>query len=82
MRVTDQARGFLARNHYRHDTKLKKDQQGSHHQYESPEQSKTLKVGDRVCFNDDPADRGKVTSIEARYVAIKWEDGHQSFLGP
>jgi putative SOS response-associated peptidase YedK len=29
----------------------------------TPEQSKTLKVGDRVCFNDDPADSGKVTSV-------------------
>src|ERR1700687_344849 len=29
----------------------------------TPEQSKTLEVGDRVCFNDDPADSGKVTSV-------------------
>ena len=29
----------------------------------TPEQSKALKVGDRVCINDDPADSGKVTSV-------------------
>jgi hypothetical protein len=42
------------------------------------EQSKQLKVGTLVCFDGDPADSGKVTSIEARYVTIKWNDGHQS----
>jgi Cys-tRNA synthase (O-phospho-L-seryl-tRNA:Cys-tRNA synthase) len=47
----------------------------------TPEQSKQLKVGTRVCFNGDPADSGKVISIEARYVTIKWGDGHQSFTG-
>jgi preprotein translocase subunit YajC len=47
----------------------------------TPEQSKQLKVGSRVCFNGDPGDSGKVTSIEARYVIIKWGDGHQSFTG-
>ena len=47
----------------------------------TPEQSKQLKVGTRVCFNDDPADSGKVTSIEARYVTIKWDDGLKSFSG-
>jgi hypothetical protein len=26
-------------------------------------------------------DRGKVTAILARYVTIKWDDGHQSFTG-
>jgi hypothetical protein len=47
----------------------------------TPEQSKQLKVGTRVCFNGDPADSGKVTAIQARYVTIKWQDGHQSFTG-
>jgi hypothetical protein len=41
----------------------------------TPEQSKQLKVGTRVCFDGDPADSGKVISIEARYVTIKWGDG-------
>ena len=44
----------------------------------TPEQSKLLKVGTRVCFNGDPEDSGKVTSIEPRYVTIKWRDGHKS----
>jgi hypothetical protein len=47
----------------------------------TPEQSKLLKVGARVCFNGDPEDSGEVTSIQARYVTIKWNDGHQSFTG-
>ncbi len=47
----------------------------------TPEQSKQLKVGTRVCFNGDPADTGKVISIGAQYVTIKWDDGHQSFTG-
>jgi hypothetical protein len=45
------------------------------------EQSKKLQVGTRVCFNGNPADVGKVTAILARYVTIKWDDGHQSFTG-
>jgi hypothetical protein len=47
----------------------------------TPEQSKQLKVGTRVCFNGDPTDTGKVISIGAQYVTIKWDDGHQSFTG-
>jgi hypothetical protein len=42
------------------------------------EQSKKLQGGDRVYFNGDQADRGKVTAIHANYVSIKWEDGHRS----
>jgi hypothetical protein len=45
----------------------------------TPEQSKNLKVGARVCFRGDPSDRGKITAGESRYVTIKWEDRHQSF---
>jgi hypothetical protein len=47
----------------------------------TPEQSKILKVGTRVCFNGDPADSGKVSAVEARYVTITWRDGHKSFSG-
>jgi hypothetical protein len=47
----------------------------------TPDQSKRLKIGTRVCFNGDQTDRGKVTAIQARYVTIKWDDGHQSFSG-
>jgi hypothetical protein len=45
------------------------------------DQSKQLKVGTRVCFNGEEADRGTVTATQARYVTIKWDDGHQSFSG-
>ena len=44
-------------------------------------QSKQLKVGDCVCWNGNPADRGTVTASHARYVTIKWDDGHESFTG-
>ena len=47
----------------------------------TPEQSRQLMVGTRVCFNGEQADRGKVTAIQVRYVTIKWEDGHLSFTG-
>ncbi len=47
----------------------------------TPQQSKQLKVGDRVCFNEDKTDRGTVTATNGRYVTIKWEDGHRSFTG-
>jgi hypothetical protein len=47
----------------------------------TPEQAKNLKVGTRVCFNNDPADIGKVTAIQIRYVTITWRDGHKSFSG-
>jgi hypothetical protein len=47
----------------------------------TPDQSRLLKVGSRVCFNGDQTDRGKVTAVQARYVTIKWDDGHQSFSG-
>ena len=47
----------------------------------TPDESKNLKVGTRVCFQGDPSDRGKVTAVELRYVTIKWEDGHESLTG-
>jgi|SRR6267378_6649192 len=45
------------------------------------EQSRQLKVGARVYFGGDQADRGTVTANQARYVTIKWDDGHESFTG-
>jgi hypothetical protein len=45
------------------------------------EQSEQLKVGNRVCFNGDPADSGEVTATNARYVTIKWDDGNRSYTG-
>jgi hypothetical protein len=47
----------------------------------TPEQSRKLKTGARVCFNGDQADSGTVTATETRYVTIKWDDGHRSFTG-
>jgi hypothetical protein len=47
----------------------------------TPEQSKQLKVGTRVYFNGDTTDSGEVTATNARYITIKWEDGHRSFTG-
>ena len=43
------------------------------------EQSKKLKVGTRVCFNDQQTDCGLVRENQLRYVTIKWDDGHQSY---
>jgi hypothetical protein len=45
------------------------------------DQSKNLKVGARVCFNGNQADRGTVTATHARYLVIKCEDGHKSYTG-
>ncbi len=45
------------------------------------EQSRQLKVGTRVCFDGDQSDRGTVTANQARYLTIKWDDGHQSLSG-
>jgi hypothetical protein len=45
----------------------------------TPDQSRQLKVGTRVCFNGEQTDCGTVTATQLRYVTIKWDDGHQSF---
>jgi hypothetical protein len=45
----------------------------------TPDESRKLKLGARVCFNGDPADVGTVAAIETRYVTICWSDGHRSF---
>jgi hypothetical protein len=47
----------------------------------TPEQSKTLKPGARVCFNHYETDGGTVTATNGKYVTIKWDDGHESFTG-
>jgi hypothetical protein len=44
-------------------------------------QSRTLTVGDRVCWNGEQADSGTVTAIEHRFVVINWRDGHMSHSG-
>jgi hypothetical protein len=38
-------------------------------------QSRTLKVGDRVCWGDTTADLGKVVATSWSEVTIKWDDG-------
>jgi hypothetical protein len=47
----------------------------------TPEQSKDLTIGTRVCFNGVRSDGGTVTASQARYLTIKWDDGHESFTG-
>jgi hypothetical protein len=47
----------------------------------TPEQSRKLKPGTRVCYNSEPADLGTVTATDLRYVTVKWDDGHKSFTG-
>lgn len=45
------------------------------------EQSKKLKVGDRVRYFSNEGDHGTVVDAQFRYVTIKWDDGHKSFTG-
>ncbi len=40
------------------------------------EQSRELRVGDRVCWDNSTADRGTVSDVDWRGVTIKWDDGH------
>jgi hypothetical protein len=47
----------------------------------TPDDSRKLKPGDRVCFNGNDTDSGTVTATNANYVTIKWKDGHESFSG-
>jgi hypothetical protein len=43
------------------------------------EQSRKLKPGNRVCFNGHESDQGTVKATNAKYVTIKWDDGHESY---
>jgi hypothetical protein len=47
----------------------------------TPDQSRKLKSGVRVCFDGDESDLGTVKATNAKYITIKWQDGHQSFTG-
>jgi hypothetical protein len=47
----------------------------------TPDKSKTLKPGTRVCFDGNQADRGTVKATNGQYLTIKWDDGHKSFTG-
>lgn len=44
------------------------------------EQSRLLKVGDRVKWDDSLTDRGTVIDVDWRGVTIKWDDGHANTL--
>jgi len=45
------------------------------------EQSRRLKVGDKVCWQNDEADRGTVTEISWSGLTIKWDGrGEQRVL--
>jgi hypothetical protein len=43
------------------------------------EQSRTLKVGQRVCWLGNEQDRGSITERDWTGVRIKWDDGKTSF---
>jgi hypothetical protein len=47
----------------------------------TPDQSRKLKPGTRVCFDGNQSDRGTVKATNAKYVTIKWADKHVSFTG-
>jgi hypothetical protein len=47
----------------------------------TPDKSKTLKPGARVCLDGDQADRGTIKDANANYLTIQWDDGHRSFTG-
>jgi hypothetical protein len=47
----------------------------------TPDKSKALKPGTRICFDGNQADRGIIKASNANYVTIKWDDGHRSFTG-
>jgi hypothetical protein len=45
------------------------------------DQSRTLSVGDRVCWQNDQADQGTVTEKNWASVTIKWDNrGEQAIL--
>ena len=44
------------------------------------EQSRNLKFGDRVCWDNSLTDRGTVIDVDWRGVTIKWDDGEANTL--
>jgi hypothetical protein len=44
------------------------------------EQSRTLKVGNRVCWGETTTDLGKVVATSWSEVTIKWDDGHTASI--
>ena len=45
----------------------------------TPEQSRNLKVGQRVSWQGDEADRGVIVERDWSGVGIKWDNGKVSF---
>lgn len=46
----------------------------------SEAESKRLRVGDRVYWDDDPADIGSVVETDYLCVRIKWENGQEGTI--
>jgi hypothetical protein len=46
----------------------------------TPEQSKQLKVGQRVSWHDNPTDQGTVIATHWSGVEIEWDNGETQFL--
>jgi hypothetical protein len=44
------------------------------------DQSRLLKVGDRVCWNTDENDQGTVVGTSWSGVTIDWDDGHTTSI--
>jgi hypothetical protein len=44
------------------------------------DQSRLLKVGDRVCWNIDENDQGTVVGTSWSGVTIDWDDGHTTSI--
>ncbi len=44
------------------------------------DQSRLLKVGDRVCWEKSATDLGTVTGTTWSEVTIAWDDDHTSFI--
>jgi hypothetical protein len=42
------------------------------------EQSRQLKVGERVCWNMSTTDLGTIIGTDWSEVTIKWDDGHST----
>ena len=43
-------------------------------------QSRTLKVGDRVCWNKLTTDLGTIVGAAWSGVSIDWDDGHSTLI--
>ena len=44
------------------------------------EQSRALKVGDRVQWDNSLTDRGTISEVDWRGVTIKWDDGRMNSI--